>query len=161
MGAILVLIAGIPTGGIRLRKPLGRQPQTRPHRLTRTRNTYLQTGLAEAGPALRSAPNRPAPLVPFEHAFATGVPQGASRHPVDVGERSEAIILAELVKRGYRVLIPYGTNHRYDIVINVGGRFLRAQCKTGRLRDGVIRFATASTRANTLRATPSLTTLIR
>ena len=50
------------------------------------------------------------------------------------------------------MLIPYGTNHRYDIVINVGGRFLRAQCKTGRLRDGVIRFATASTRANTLRA---------
>ena len=79
-------------------------------------------------------------------------PKELSRHPVDVGERSEAIILAELVKRGYRVLIPYGTNHRYDLVINVGGRFLRAQCKTGRLRDGVIRFATASTRANTLRA---------
>jgi hypothetical protein len=80
------------------------------------------------------------------------LPGTLSRHPVDVGERSEAIILAELVKRGYRVLIPYGTNHRYDIVINVGGRFVRAQCKTGRLRDGVIKFATASTRANTLRA---------
>jgi PD-(D/E)XK endonuclease len=79
-------------------------------------------------------------------------PDTLSRHPVDVGERSEAIILAELVKRGHRVLIPYGTNHRYDLVINVGGRFLRAQCKTGRLRRGVIRFATASTQTNTLRA---------
>jgi hypothetical protein len=79
-------------------------------------------------------------------------PEELSRHPVDVGERSEAVILAELVKRGHRLLVPYGTNHRYDLVINVGGRFLRAQCKTGRLRDGVIRFATASTRANTLRA---------
>jgi hypothetical protein len=68
---------------------------------------------------------------------------------VDVGQRSEAIILAELVKRGHRVLIPYGTNHRYDLVIDVSGRFLRAQCKTGRLRGGVIEFATRSTRANT------------
>ena len=38
------------------------------------------------------------------------------------------------------------------MVIDVGGRFLRAQCKTGRLRGGVVRFNTASTRANTLRA---------
>jgi hypothetical protein len=76
-------------------------------------------------------------------------PKELSRHPVDVGERSEAIIFAQLVKRGHQVLIPYGTNHRYDIVIDVGGRFLRAQCKTGRLRRGVIEFATQSTRANT------------
>jgi hypothetical protein len=79
-------------------------------------------------------------------------PKELSRHPVDVGERSEAIIFAELVKRGHQVLIPYGTNHRYDLVIDVGGRFLRAQCKTGRLRGGVVRFNTVSTRANTLRA---------
>jgi hypothetical protein len=79
-------------------------------------------------------------------------PDRLSTHPVDVGQRSEAAILAALVKRGHRVLIPYGTNHRYDLVINVGGRFLRAQCKTGRLRGGVIRFNTASTRVNTRRA---------
>jgi PD-(D/E)XK endonuclease len=79
-------------------------------------------------------------------------PVELSRHPVDVGQRSEAIILAELVKRGHPVLLPYGTNHRYDLVINVGGRFLRAQCKTGRLREGVITFNTASTRVNTRRA---------
>lgn len=76
-------------------------------------------------------------------------PETLSCHPVDVGERSEAIIFAELIKRGYCVLIPHGTNHRYDLVIDVDGRFLRAQCKTGRLRDGVISFATQSTRANT------------
>lgn len=50
------------------------------------------------------------------------------------------------------MLIPYGTNHRYDLVIHFGDRFLRAQCKTGRLRRGVITFSTASTRVNTLRA---------
>jgi PD-(D/E)XK endonuclease len=79
-------------------------------------------------------------------------PEKLSRHPVDVGERSEAIIFAELVKRGHQVLIPYGTNHRYDIVIDVGDRFLRAQCKTGRLRQGSILFNTASTRVNTRRS---------
>jgi PD-(D/E)XK endonuclease len=41
-------------------------------------------------------------------------PETLSRHPVDVGQRSEAAILAALVKRGHRVLLPYGTNHRYD-----------------------------------------------
>jgi PD-(D/E)XK endonuclease len=58
-------------------------------------------------------------------------PGPLTRHPVDVGQRSEAAIIAELVKRGYRVLTPYGVNHRYDLVIDAGGRFLRAQCKTG------------------------------
>jgi PD-(D/E)XK endonuclease len=67
-----------------------------------------------------------------------------SRHPVDVGERSEAIILAELIKRGHRVLVPYGTNHRYDLVIDVGKRFLRAQCKTGRVYALDIDEATSS-----------------
>ena len=75
-----------------------------------------------------------------------------SSHPVDVGQRTEAIILAELVRRGYRVLVPYGTNHRYDLVVDTGTRFLRVQCKTGRLRDDGVCFKTASSRANTLRA---------
>ncbi len=43
-----------------------------------------------------------------------------SSHPVDVGQRTEAIILAELVKRGHKVLIRCGTNHRYDLVLDVG-----------------------------------------
>jgi PD-(D/E)XK endonuclease len=33
-------------------------------------------------------------------------------------------------KAGFPVLIPFGENHRYDLVIEVGGRFLRVQCKT-------------------------------
>ena len=70
-------------------------------------------------------------------------------HPVDIGQRAEAIILAELVKRGYVVLTPFGVNHRYDLVIDCQGRFIRAQCKTGRLRNGTILFATQSVRTNT------------
>jgi hypothetical protein len=76
-------------------------------------------------------------------------PPEPSSHPVDVGLRTEAAILAELARRGYRVLVPWGTNQRYDLVLEVDDRFLRVQCKTGRLRNGVIRFATRSTRSNT------------
>ncbi|HYN91631.1 MAG TPA: group I intron-associated PD-(D/E)XK endonuclease [Thermoleophilaceae bacterium] len=79
-------------------------------------------------------------------------PQELSSHPVDVGQRTEAIILAELVKRGHTVLVPFGTNHRYDLVLDTGEQFVRVQCKTGRLRAGVVHFNTVSVRANTGRA---------
>ncbi len=72
-----------------------------------------------------------------------------SRHPVDVGQRTEAVVLAELVKRGHKVLIPFGTNHRYDFVLDLGERFYRVQCKTGRLRRGAIVFHAQSIRSNT------------
>jgi hypothetical protein len=72
-----------------------------------------------------------------------------SSHPVDVGQRSEAAILAALVARGYGVLLPFGVNQRYDLVIDLDGQFVRAQCKTGRLRNRSIEFHTQSTRANT------------
>ena len=68
---------------------------------------------------------------------------------MEVGERTEAIVLAELVKRGYKVLIPFGVNHRYDFVIDQGDRFVRVQCKTGRLRRGCVIFHARSIRSNT------------
>ena len=47
-----------------------------------------------------------------------------------IGEVSEAAILAEFLKAGFPVLLPFGDNQRYDMVIEVSGRFLRVQCKT-------------------------------
>ncbi len=70
-------------------------------------------------------------------------------HPVNVGQRSEAIVIAELVRRGYRVLLPFGVNQRYDLVLDLDGRFMRVQCKTGRLRQGAVTFRALSTRSNT------------
>jgi len=69
-------------------------------------------------------------------------------HPVDVGRRAEAAILAQLVQRGYRVLLPFGVNQRYDLVLESDGKFLKAQCKTGRLRRGAIEFRVVSTQSN-------------
>ena len=47
-----------------------------------------------------------------------------------IGETTEAIVLAEFVKAGFPVLLRFGDNQRYDLVIEAGGRFLRVQCKT-------------------------------
>jgi hypothetical protein len=47
------------------------------------------------------------------------------------------------------VLLPFGTNQRYDLVLDIDGEFVRAQCKTGRLRNGVVLFSTRSVRTNT------------
>lgn len=72
-----------------------------------------------------------------------------TNHPVDVGHRSEAAILSQLVARGYHVLLPFGVNQRYDLVLDSDGRFLKVQCKTGRLRNGAIRFRSVSVQSNT------------
>ena len=62
------------------------------------------------------------------------------RDTKSIGDRSEAVVLAALVQRGYHVLIPFGENHRYDLVVDDGSKFFRIQVKTGRLRKGVIWF---------------------
>jgi hypothetical protein len=74
--------------------------------------------------------------------------QPARPHPVDVGDHTEAIVIAELVRRGYRVLRPLSSNQRYDLVLDLGAEFLRVQCKTGRLRNGAIVFSAQSCRSN-------------
>lgn len=50
-----------------------------------------------------------------------------------------------LADAGLDVSVPFGENCRYDLVIDREGTLTRAQCKTGRLRNGAVRFSTAST----------------
>jgi hypothetical protein len=76
-----------------------------------------------------------------------------SDHTVDVGLRTEAIITSDLLRRGMRVLLPCGFNHRCDLVIDMDGVFVRAQCKTGRLRGGAIHFNSQSVRCDMTQAT--------
>jgi len=61
-----------------------------------------------------------------------------------IGERTEAIFLAEFLKRGKTVLLPFGDNQRYDLVLEERGSFFRIQCKTGRIKNGTISFSTCS-----------------
>lgn len=38
------------------------------------------------------------------------------------------------------MLVPFGNAQRYDLVFDLGNKLYRVQCKTGRVRNGVIRF---------------------
>lgn len=58
--------------------------------------------------------------------------------PKTVGDITEARVLAALLQAGYAILLPFGDNQRYDLVIDDAGTFRRVQCKTGRLRKGSI-----------------------
>ncbi len=49
---------------------------------------------------------------------------------------------------GYAVSVPFGENTRYDLVIDDGSQLARVQCKSGRIRDGAVRFATCSSYAH-------------
>ena len=70
-------------------------------------------------------------------------------HPKKKGERTQIIIMAELIKRDKSISLPFGDNQRYDLIIDDNGKLIRAQCKTGWLRNGTIVFKTSSTRTNT------------
>jgi hypothetical protein len=70
---------------------------------------------------------------------------GVVEHPKRIGDRTTLAVMLALMDVGYEVSVPFGENTRYDLVIDRHGVLSRVQCKTGRLRDGTIRFATAST----------------
>lgn len=65
-------------------------------------------------------------------------------HTKVVGDRTEAHVLASLLDHFEIVLLPFGENHRYDMLIDDDGRFMRVQCKTGRLVNGCVIFSTCS-----------------
>lgn len=67
------------------------------------------------------------------------------RSPKEIGDTAVAGVLASLLKRGYAILLPFGDSQRYDLVLDKEGRFFRIQCKSGRVRNGCIRFNTSST----------------
>ena len=50
-----------------------------------------------------------------------------------------------LKSAGYTLLLPFGENTRYDLVIDDGVSLARVQYKTGRLRSGAIGFPVTST----------------
>jgi hypothetical protein len=65
-------------------------------------------------------------------------------HPKVVGDRSTLAIMAALELVGYAILVPFGENTRYDLVVDDGTTLRRVQCKTGRLRGGAVRFKACS-----------------
>ena len=69
-------------------------------------------------------------------------------NPKQVGETSEAMVIAALVRAGKKVFLPFGDNQRSDLVIEEGETFIRVQVKTGRIYKGAIEFPTRSSYAH-------------
>src|SRR5205823_10246568 len=65
-------------------------------------------------------------------------------HPKDVGDRTTLAVMAALRGSGFALYMPFGENTRCDLVVDDGQRLARVQCKTGRLRQGAVRFAVCS-----------------
>lgn len=61
-----------------------------------------------------------------------------------IGEKSEGMVLSRFLQMGWVVLMPFGDNQRYDFVIDKGFGFEKIQVKTGRLKDGCIKFPACS-----------------
>lgn len=64
------------------------------------------------------------------------------------GNLSEARILAAFVAAGYFVSVPFGSGHKYDFVVDDGTGLYRVQCKTGRVKHGVLLFNAYSKSGN-------------
>jgi Holliday junction resolvase len=65
------------------------------------------------------------------------------------GELTEAVVVAELKRRGIPVSRPFGDNERYDVVAETpGGVLLKLQVKTGRFERGTVVFDGVSMHTN-------------
>jgi hypothetical protein len=72
----------------------------------------------------------------------------SSRNTTARGDLSELELITALMRSGRVVLRPVSAGLRYDLAIdNDDGTIWRVQCKTGLLKDGVIRFRVANTDA--------------
>src|SRR5579872_4707138 len=69
-------------------------------------------------------------------------------HPKVIGDRTALAVIAGLNAAGYRILVPFGENIRYDLAIDEETRLARVQCKTGRLIDGAVKFRACSSYAH-------------
>ena len=65
-------------------------------------------------------------------------------HPKDIGDRTTLAVMLALRDLGLGVLVPFGENTRYDLVIDDGTSLSKVQCKTGRLRNGAVRWSVCS-----------------
>lgn len=64
------------------------------------------------------------------------------------GDISESKVLSRLIELGHNVLIPFGDNCRYDMVVEKDQSFYTIQVKTGRYIDGNVEFSSLSVNHN-------------
>ena len=58
----------------------------------------------------------------------------------DIGNVSEAHVLAAYINAGFSVSVPFGNGCAYDLVVDTGKRLVKVQVKTGWQRLGCMNF---------------------
>jgi hypothetical protein len=64
---------------------------------------------------------------------AMDAPVRQFRNSKTVGDITQSQVMAALLKHGTKVLLPFGDNFRYDLVVEEDGQFSRIQCETGKM----------------------------
>ena len=82
------------------------------------------------------------------------------RDTKSIDELSEIIVRGALAGAGYRVAVPLGENHWYDLIVDRGGTLARVQVKTGRVRKRAVIF-NCSARMRIAKALPRERTPVR
>lgn len=59
-------------------------------------------------------------------------------HTKDIGNRSEAVVLAELLKHNIPVSIPFGNSEPYDLVVHTSKGFKSIQVKHAIIKNGCV-----------------------
>jgi hypothetical protein len=80
----------------------------------------------------------------MQTALAPGLVVDGVRSTSRLGNIARGAVAAVLLQAGKCVLLPMNDDQRYDLVIDEGSRFVRVQCKYGRLRNAVVTFQTCS-----------------
>ncbi|MBI5732808.1 hypothetical protein HY967_02510 [Candidatus Jorgensenbacteria bacterium] len=55
------------------------------------------------------------------------------------GDLGQAMVMADTLKRGYKVALPLGEDWRYDLIVLKNRKLLRIQCKYVESNNGVIK----------------------
>lgn len=55
------------------------------------------------------------------------------------GDLGQAMIMADALRRGYKVALPLGEDWRYDLIVLKNGQLLRIQCKYVESTKGVVK----------------------
>ena len=69
---------------------------------------------------------------------------GEVEQPKDRGDRTTLAVILALREMSLAVLVPFGENTRYDVVIDDGVTLAKVQIKTGRLRNGAVKWSLCS-----------------
>ncbi|MBI2315420.1 hypothetical protein HYU93_05210 [Candidatus Daviesbacteria bacterium] len=63
------------------------------------------------------------------------------RNTKEIGDTVIAGVPAQMLKKGYAILLPLGDSQRYDLVVDINSQFYRIQCKNGRIRSSTASLA--------------------